>query len=127
MARIIMLEPDVVLAKTYREVLEQAGHEVCVCREAQEAVFSVDDAKPAVILLELQLVGHSGIEFLYELRSYADWRDIPVIILSNVPPYEFNSNAELLRGTLGVKEYCYKPQTSLAEILALANRFAPVL
>lgn len=117
-----MLEPDVVLARTYREVLEQAGHEVCVCREAQEAVFCVDDAIPAVILLELQLVGHSGIEFLYELRSYADWRAIPVVILSNVPPHEFNNNAALLRQTLGVSEYCYKPQTSLATMLSLTNR-----
>jgi DNA-binding response OmpR family regulator len=117
-----MIEPDVVLARTFREVLEQAGHQVVVCREAQEAVFSVDDAKPAVILLELQLVGHSGIEFLYELRSYADWRDIPVVIISNVPPYEFKANAELLRNSLGVSDYRYKPQTSLADLLSLTNR-----
>ena len=121
-----MLEPDAVLAQTFREVLELAGHEVVVCREAQEAVFSVDDAKPAIILLELQLVGHSGIEFLYELRSYADWRDIPVVIVSNVPPYEFNANAELLRDSLGVTEYCYKPQTSLAQLLSLTNRLVTV-
>jgi len=124
MARVIMLEPDVVLARTYREALEQAGHEVCVCREAQEAVFCVDDGLPDVILLELQLVGHSGIEFLYELRSYADWQNIPVVILSNVPPYEFSSNADLLRDTLGVVEYRYKPQTSLATIVSLANQLA---
>ncbi len=124
MARLVMLEPDVILARTYTEVLEQAGYEVCVCREAQEAVFCVDDAIPDVILLELQLVGHSGIEFLYELRSYADWRSIPVVVLSNVPPYEFNTNSQLLRETLGVSEYCYKPQTSLATMLSLTNQLA---
>lgn len=126
MGRIIQLEPDVVLAKTYQQVLEAAGHEVCICREAQEAVFCVDDAIPQLIFLELQLVGHSGIEFLYELRSYIDWRQVPVVVLSNVPPQEFNESVAIMRQALGVDEYHYKPQTSLQTVLSIANRYATV-
>lgn len=112
-----MLEPDSVLASTYRQVLEAAGHTVRRSVSAQDSIFQVDERQPDVILVELQLVAHSGIEFLYELRSYGEWLDIPVLIHSSIPPTEFADSATLLRDHLRVKEYLYKPQTSLQRLL----------
>jgi DNA-binding response OmpR family regulator len=89
MARILLLEPDQVLAEAYRQALQQQGHSVVLSTSAQTAVLVADDHRPDLVILELQLVEHSGIEFLYEFRSYADWQDIAVIIQSQVPPGEF--------------------------------------
>lgn len=113
MAQIILIEPDRVLAKTYFHVLQAAGHTVCVCNTAQSAIFCADEMKPDLVILELQLVGHSGIEFLYEFRSYTDWQDIPVAILSCVPAGEFAESWQLLKDELGVRAYHYKPLTTL--------------
>ena len=114
---IILLEPDKVLADTYRQALQSAGHRVTMCASAQAAIFAADETKPEVIIMELQLVGHSGIEFLYEFRSYDDWQKVPVIILTNVPAGEFSTSWELLRHELGVTAYHYKPVTSLQILL----------
>lgn len=115
-ARILLIEPDRVLAKTYTKSLEQSGYKVSVCAGAQAGIHACDEAEPDLILLELQLVEHSGIEFLYELRSYPDWQNVPVIIQSQVPPSEFADNWELLRQELGVVHYLYKPQSTLRNL-----------
>jgi DNA-binding response OmpR family regulator len=127
MARIILLEPDVVLSRTYGAVLASDGHEVQICRSAQEAIFSIDENCPDLILVELQLVGHSGIEFLYELRSYTDWCSVPVIVHTQVPPHEFNGCDELFRTRLGMAEYLYKPHTSMRGLRSTVRRYVPAV
>jgi DNA-binding response OmpR family regulator len=117
MAHILLIEPDVVLARTYAAAMTEAGHEVQRVTTAQAAINAADTVSPDVVLLEFQLVSHSGIEFLYEFRSYTEWQMVPVIILSNVPLAEFAASKELLRLQLGVQVYHYKPHTSLAKLL----------
>lgn len=117
MANILLIEPDHSLAWAYRSALESAGHGVLMSTSAQTAVDAADEVRPDAVIMELQLVAHSGIEFLYEFRSYADWQNVPVIILSKVPPAEFNQCGRTMREHLGVSEYCYKPQTDLKQLL----------
>jgi DNA-binding response OmpR family regulator len=115
--RILLIEPDRVLADTYRQALQSAGHHISVALTAQAAISAADAGRPDLVLLELQLVEHSGIEFLYEFRSYPDWQGIPVIIHSQVPVDEFNGSQSILQGQLGVSDYLYKPHTSLRQLL----------
>ena len=67
------------------------------------------------------LAGHSGVEFLYEFRSYSEWRNIPVIILTGVPRGELGLS-DVAMTDLGVVGYLYKPETSLAGLAKLARR-----
>jgi DNA-binding response OmpR family regulator len=117
MARLLILEPDIRLAATYQAALRSRRHDVVTAATAQDAVLAADAGKPDVAIIELQLTAHSGIEFLYEFRSYPDWADVPVIILSQVPPAEFAGSHELLQRRLGVAAYYYKPRTSLQVLL----------
>lgn len=123
--KIVLLEPDRILADTYRQALTQAGHHAVMTATAQAAIFTADELKPDLVIMELQLIGHSGIEFLYEFRSYDDWTDVPVIILTNVPAGEFAGSWELLRDQLGVVSYHYKPLTSLRTLLTTVNALTP--
>jgi DNA-binding response OmpR family regulator len=125
-AKILVIEPDAALSKLYHEVLTSLGHTVQISRTAQHAVHTTDESLPELIILELQLIGHSGIEFLYELRSYSDWKHIPVVVMSHVPPQEFAASNDLLKKTLGVSEYFYKPQTSLNALLGAVRRLTVV-
>lgn len=125
MANILCVEPDRVLAETYYEALTTAGHDVVVTPSAQTALMVTDEFKPDLIILELQLIEHSGVEFLYELRSYTDWQHIPVIIQTQVSPGEFSGNRELLKHQLNVATYLYKPQTSLQQLVRAVGEHAP--
>lgn len=89
--------------------------------------MAADQIRPDIVVLELQLIEHSGIEFLYEFRSYSDWRNIPVIVHSHVPAQEFGASEKLLSKHLGIGEYLYKPHTTLNQLLRSVNEQLPVL
>ncbi len=127
MAQILLVEPDRLLADIYRQALESAGHRVVMCASAQSAIFAADEIKPDMVILELQLIGHSGIEFLYEFHSYPDWQNIPVLIQSHVPAGEFAGSWGMLQQQLGVRAYFYKPLTTIRALLASVAEFAPVV
>ncbi len=121
MANILLIEPDRLLAETYCQALTSAGHQVVPCASAQAAILAADQVKPDVVVIELQLIEHSGIEFLYEFRSYTDWQTIPVIVQTHVPASEFATNRQSLKKQLGVEVYLYKPQTLLKQLISSVN------
>jgi DNA-binding response OmpR family regulator len=118
MSNILLIEPDRLLAETYRQALAAAQHQVVVCAGAQAAITAADCLTPDLVILELQLVEHSGIEFLYEFRSYPEWQAVPVLVQTSVPPAEFAESWQILKRELGVNDYLYKPQTSLRQLTA---------
>lgn len=122
MAHILLVEPDRLLAEMYLEALMSAGYGVIVCAGAQTAIQAADEQRPDLVILELQLVEHSGVEFLYEFRSYPDWQAVPVLVQSSIPPEEFQDNRQVLQRELGVAAYLYKPQTSLQQLVRTVNR-----
>lgn len=121
MSQILLIEPDKVLSKIFCQALSSAGHQAIAYSSGQSAIIGADEQIVNLVIMEIQLVGHSGIEFLYEFRSYIDWQNVPVIILSSVPPSEFKSSGSLLNDDLGIKKYLYKPQTSLQKLLEIVN------
>jgi two-component system, OmpR family, phosphate regulon response regulator PhoB len=121
MAHILLVEPDRLLADTYARALENSAHTVTAAGTAQAAIMQADLERPDVVVLELQLVEHSGIEFLYEFRSYPEWQSVPVIVQTQVPPAEFTNHQQILRQQLGVTQYLYKPQTNLKKLLRALN------
>jgi DNA-binding response OmpR family regulator len=115
MAHILIIEPNKLLAEQYETYFETQGHTVMWASKAQDAINRADDTKPDIVISELLLTSHSGVEFLHEFRSYVEWQLIPVIILSRLPRENLQASDEVLR-SLGVKNYLYKPETSLKRL-----------
>ena len=122
---ILLIEPNVALAATYTAAFAHAGWQVSVAGDPQAAIDAADAKTPDVVVLELQLPAHSGIEFLHEFRSYAEWRHTPIIINTFIPANRMAVYQEVLRRDMGVCAIFAKPQTRL-EILTNAVRRAAV-
>ena len=122
MSKILLIEPDFLLSKIYKQALEDYGHTVACAATAQSAINAADGFQPDLVILELQLVEHSGIEFLYEFRSYVDWQKIPVIVHTQVPEIEFAQSQALLTDELGVVGYLYKPETTLQTLMQVVTQ-----
>ncbi len=114
--RVLVVEPDKILGKTYMQQFTAAGIDAQLARDGQTAVQHIDEQKPDVLMIEMQLGAHSGIEFLHELRSYEDWADIPVIVNSSVPKEAFGVS-EAAWQRLGVVRYFYKSKTSAKQLI----------
>lgn len=121
MPNILLIDPNVALARTYMQALQHAGHQVVHVVGAQEAIDAADKQVPNLVVLELQIAIHDGIEFLHEFRSYPEWQAIPVIVLTGITPAAIASSKNTLAGELGVVACLYKPQTSLQQLLSSVN------
>ena len=112
---VLVVEPDELLAKTYRRILTDSGYYVRSSTNAQDAIIDIDSTKPDVILVEIQLRLHNGIELLNEILSYPDLSEIPIIVLTYVPEASFSS---LLNDKqLKIVKYLYKSQATHQDIL----------
>lgn len=79
-------------------------------------MHAADEQRPDVVVLELQLPAHNGIEFLHEFRSYADWRMVPAIVNTALHPVRLQASKHAMRVELGVTRILYKPTATLADI-----------
>ena len=121
---ILLIEPDRLLAAAYKTALEKAGHSVTCSRSAQQAVYLADEKAPDGIVLEPQLPRHNGIEFLYELKSYTEWQQVPVVILTALPPNAF-APFPVLQTQLGVVAVLSKSGTSLDKLCKQVAKIIP--
>lgn len=117
---VLLIEPDPVLAGRYAELLSREGFDVHCTGDAQGAIVAADKQTPDLIIMEPLLATHSGMEFLYEFRTYPDWQGIPTIILSRIKEFELGLT-DKARQELGVKKILYKPETSLAKLARVAH------
>jgi DNA-binding response OmpR family regulator len=122
MANVLLIEPDAALGRTYKQALQHAGHTVGLATSAQEAVDTADELRPDVVVLELQLAVHNGVEFLYEFRSYPEWQQIPIVVNTQLTPDALALVQEVLEQELGVRLCLYKPRTSLEQLLGAVRR-----
>ena len=96
-------DPDVRELVAYK--LVQCGHEVLSAANGQEALALVPGAKPALLLLDVMMPGMSGFEVLEQLRSRADTKLLPIIMLTAKA-----QDTDTERGfTLGANDYVFKP------------------
>lgn len=116
MKRILLIEPNTSLARLYQNMLTREGYDVLHTTGAQAGIDAADKAMPDIVILELQLPRHSGIEFLHEFRSYAEWWDVPVILNTVIPPSRLAPAQAALQADLGVQAILYKPQATLAAL-----------
>ncbi|HEX8762184.1 MAG TPA: response regulator [Candidatus Saccharimonadales bacterium] len=121
MANVLLIEPDKVLGGTYQQALRLWGYEVTHAFSAQEAINAADKARPDVVVLELQLIGHDGIEFLQEFRSYPEWQDVPVVVLSHLTRELLEQSRVTLARDYGVYDCLYKPRTTLSHLQRAIN------
>jgi CheY-like chemotaxis protein len=124
MAHVLLIEPDAALARTYVQALQHVGHTVALAGSADEAVAAADARTPDIVVLELRMAVHDGVEFLHEFRSYPEWQPIPVIINSHVAPVALQEVEAALRSGLGVVELLYKPRTTLQQLISCVNQQA---
>lgn len=112
---VLLIEPDKKLALIYKNSIEAAGHVVASAAHAQQAIHAADTFEPDVVVLELQLAAHNGIEFIYEFRSYNEWASVPVILLTMVTPSSLQITKEMM-SSLGIEDILYKPETNLRQL-----------
>lgn len=113
MKRVLIIEPDMVIGGQIRDYLDSSGYTVQLVQNAQEAIVAADNTRPNIVVLELLLVKHSGIEFLYEFRSYKEWQNIPVLVFSRATADGIGLTKKTIED-LNISMVLHKPTVKLA-------------
>ena len=79
---ILIIEDDANSRKLVRDVLQVKGYQTLECDTAEEGIQLAKSQRPALILMDIQLPGMSGIEALQQLRADAGTQAIPVIAVT---------------------------------------------
>lgn len=123
---ILIIEPSRDLAAVLAKALKRKGFAPAIAHSAQEAIETADKTNPQLVIMELIIPMHNGLEFIHEFRSYAEWLDIPIIIYSQLAPSELGISEKML-GEMGITKHFYKPTTSLSELAeAVESAFASI-
>lgn len=80
MAKILVIDDEVVFARSVAHALSRNGHECWSLASAEEGIASLEAHRPDIILLDVKLAGMSGLEALRKLTSLDP--DVIVIIVT---------------------------------------------
>jgi NtrC-family two-component system response regulator AlgB len=112
--RILIVDDEVNLVKTFRFCLEDAGYRVTSGRNTAEATALVQQGVFDLCFLDLRLGEESGLELIPRFREFAPWMRIVIVTAYS----SIESAVEAIR--LGAADYLTKPCTP--EQLRLAAR-----
>lgn len=120
MKKILLVEDDVWLSDLYFDALANSAV-VLRADSAEQALEVIDENQIDLVVLDMFLPGHNGVELLHEIASYDDSANIPVVILSAVHEREFNLPKNRWHH-YGVIEYLYKPETKPRQLVEAVER-----
>jgi two-component system, response regulator PdtaR len=101
--RILIAEDETLIRLDLKEILDQAGFDVCAeARDGEEAVALARDAEPDLAILDVKMPRLDGIE---AARRILDERPIPIVMLTAYGQDELVSRAV----EAGVFGYLVKP------------------
>lgn len=118
---VLIVEDDQDLSEMYALALRAAGYRVTVAGNAQDALDVLENKHIGLIVLDILLPRHNGLNVLHELRTYDDWRLLPVIILSSLSAEDIHVTTAHLQ-QLGVAEYLLKSRTKPQELVSAVAR-----
>ena len=103
--KLLLIDDDPVLLKLLTTKLTKSGFQIACAQNANEALESLQQGAPDLIVLDLMLPDTNGFALLEDIKANPDWVFIPVVILSALTKQE-----EKLKGLrLGVMDYITKP------------------
>jgi len=130
---VLIVDDEVDIATYLMNVLENAGMNVVVAHDGDQALDALRSQVPDLISLDLVMPGKSGIRVMMELRKNREWSRIPVIIVTahaRDPKVKRDLAASLDDSTMvGPSLYLEKPVTArgyLQSICGVLGVEAPI-
>ncbi len=116
---VLIIEDEQMLCGLMVKKLERSGFAVQGVFDGEMGIRAIEKKKPDVILLDLLLPGIDGFEVLRHLKSDQRFKDIPVIIVSNLGEPSDVAKAR----NAGAAEYIIKANYSPDQIVKKVGEY----
>ena len=113
MKKILFIEDESALQKTFGEILRREGYEMISALDGETGLKLAETEKPDLIILDLVLPKLHGFEVLRKVKADQEIKHIPVIVLTNL-----ETMADVEKAIeLGAMTYLVKANYSLEEVI----------
>ena len=82
--KILVVDDERDIVEFLNDLLKDNGYEVYSAFDGVEAMQVIQNKKPDLVLLDLQMPEETGTGFYRKMRRKAEFADIPVIVLSGL-------------------------------------------
>lgn len=103
--RVLVVDDSVTVRKVTSRFLEREGYEVTTAKDGADALLTLQDYMPDIMLLDIEMPRMDGFEVAKNMRSSSRLRDIPIIMITSRTGEKHRERAL----GLGVKKYMGKP------------------
>lgn len=117
-ATILVVDDQADLAEMIAAMVQRQGHAVRIAGSAEEALVSVGEQRPDLVLTDLGMPGMSGLDLAEALQSR--WPGLPVALVTGWGPQVDHERAR----RAGVVQVLGKP-FRMAEVRELLGRVLP--
>jgi len=113
MKKILIVEDDQFLMDIYATKLREEGFEVIEATNGEVALEKLRESQPDLILLDIILPIKEGFEILKEIKNDEKFKNLPVIIISNI------SQRDVIKKSLslGAVKYLVKADYTPSQIV----------
>jgi CheY-like chemotaxis protein len=112
--KIMLVEDDPFISDIYHIKLGEAGYVVSVAANGLEAIKKLEEGDiPDLMLLDIVMPYMDGRDVLKTMRESAAWKDVPVILLTNIS--EKQQVEEAFK--YGAKDYLIKSHFTPSEVI----------
>ncbi len=118
MAKILIVEDDVIIQSAYRMVLGLEGHDVRAAPDGVEGLRLAEEFEPDLVLLDMLMPNMNGLEFLRAYNLKLAHPDVKVIVFSNIAvPDDIEGALEL-----GASRYLTKSEFTPKQMVAIIKQ-----
>ena len=118
MKKILFIEDESALQKTFEEILRQEGYNMISALDGETGLRLAGAEKPDLIILDLVLPKLHGFEVLRKVKADPKTKNIPVIVLTNL---ETMVDVEKAIES-GAMTYLVKANYSLEEVISKVKK-----
>ncbi|MBU2709503.1 Hpt domain-containing protein [Zooshikella harenae] len=102
---VMVVDDSVTVRKVTSRLLERNGYEVLLARDGVEAISLLQDRKPDVMLLDIEMPRMDGFEVASTVRNDRRLKSVPIIMITSRTGEKHRERAL----AIGVNEYLGKP------------------
>jgi len=117
-ALILVVDDDPALALGLKGTLEMAGYQVVTASNGREALYTLEQIRPDLILSDISMPMMDGIQFYEAVRTRLQWTTIPFLFLTG----RARKSDVLIGKGLGADDYITKPWTTDELLVAIAAK-----
>jgi two-component system cell cycle response regulator len=104
-SKILVADDDQSLVKTLSWILKEQGYEVVSVPGGEGLLAKLEEEKPHLLLLDIMMPKVDGLQLLERLKKDEQFQDLPVLMVSSMPPEE----ATVKSLGLGAADFISKP------------------